>query len=289
MGKRQSTKGDQRRFLLTDMQHEVLSSAQFMTQMIQDFTHFGTLNVHEDELVLESFKRSRTIAACQKLERRLGALWARNEIVNCMQDMNCPPDDIESQTEMVKFLNSMVQTVSSGGRFRKHRKHGKAAHRWVLIDKDRLYWKENAAAKNQKTRSFNLAKIVAIQPGKHTSALKNAIDVEDGCCFSIVSKKHVTLDLSGESEEEVQSWIVYLTAYNRHFKQQLTAATMMRQTHPSTKGLDSTRNITGRDSNLIGRDSNLIGRDSNLIGRDSNLMGRDSTKAEVPIMDSHQD
>merc|ERR1719295_187568 len=101
MQRSQSKGGEQRRFLLTDMQHEVLSSAQFMSQMIQDFLHFGTLNVHEDELVLESFKRSRTVHACQKLERRL-----------------------------------------------------------VLIDKDRLYWKENAAAGNQKTRSFNLAKIV---------------------------------------------------------------------------------------------------------------------------------
>merc|ERR1719203_2716786 len=165
--------------------------------------------------------------------------------------MGCSEDDIESQQKMLSFLGSMVQCVSSGGRFRKHRKHGKAAHRWVLIDKDRLYWKENAAAKNQKTRSFNLAKIVAIQPGKHTSALKNAIDVEDGCCFSIVSKKHVTLDLSGENEEMVQAWIVYLTAYNLHFKQQLSAAMIERQNHPSTRRLveaaPSSRNVAEPD------------------------------------------
>jgi len=235
--RRSSAKGDQCRFLVTDMQHEVLSSPQFMQQLFQDFEHFGTLNVHEDELVLESFKRSRTIAACQKLERRLGALWTRNEVQQCMADMGRSSDDIESQLEMVKFLNSMVQSVSSGGRFRKHRKHGKAAHRWVLIDKDRLYWKENAAAQNQKTRSFNLAKIVAIQPGKHTSALKNAHDVDEACCFSIVSKKHVTLDLSGESEDEVQSWITFLTAYNRHFKQQLQAANIEKTNHPSTRKL----------------------------------------------------
>merc|ERR1712087_422818 len=141
-----------------------------------------------------------------------------------MRDMNCLDDDIESRLEMLRFLNSMVQSVSSGTRFRKHRKHGKAAHRWVLIDKDRLYWKEKVAAENQKTRSFNLAKIVAIQPGKHTSALKNAEDVEDGQCFSIVSKKHVTLDLSGEDENVVKQWIVYLTAYNKHFRQQHNAA-----------------------------------------------------------------
>ena len=217
-------KGDQRRFLLTDMQLEVLSSTQFMQQIVQDFTHFGTLNVHEDELVLESYKRSRTIAACQKLERRLGALWSVEEIAQCMSDLGSSEDDIESRLEQLKFLNSMVQSVSSGTRFRKHRKHGKAAHRWVLIDKDRLYWKENAAAQNQKTRSFNLAKIVAIQPGKHTSALKNADDVEDTQCFSIVSKKHVTLDLSGEEENTVHSWIVYLTAYNRHYKNISNAA-----------------------------------------------------------------
>eukprot|EP01084_Bolivina_argentea_P212274 360858_1 len=113
----------------------------------------------------------------------------------------------------------MVQTVSSGTRVRKHRKNGKAAHRWVLIDKFRLYWKENTAAQNQKTRSFNLAKIVAIQPGKRTSALKNADDVDDSNCFSIVSKKHVTLDLSGEDDNIVHKWIVFLTAYNRHYKQ----------------------------------------------------------------------
>eukprot|EP01084_Bolivina_argentea_P024445 45544_1 len=214
------SKGDQKRFLLTDMQLEVLSSTEFMKQIVQDFTHFGTLNVHEDELVLESYKRSRTIAACQKLERRLGALWTVEEVVQCMNDMRCSQDDCESRAGQLKFLGSMVSEVSSGTRFRKHRKHGKAAHRWVLIDKDRLYWKENTAAQNQKTRSFNLAKIVAIQPGKHTPALKNADNVEDSNCFSIVSKKHVTLDLSGEDESTVYQWIVYLTAYNRHYKQQ---------------------------------------------------------------------
>eukprot|EP01083_Nonionella_stella_P274375 931311_1 len=209
-----------KRFLLTDMQLEVLSSPQFMQQIVQDFTHFGTLNVHEDELVLESYKRSRTIAACQKLERRLGALWTIEEVAHCMRDMGCSEDDCESRAEQLKFLSSMVRKVSGGALFTKHRKHGKAAHRWVLIDKDRLYWKENTAAQNQKTRSFNLAKIVAIQPGKHTSALKNADNVEDSNCFSIVSKKHVTLDLSGEDESTVYQWIVYLTAYNRHYKQQ---------------------------------------------------------------------
>eukprot|EP01083_Nonionella_stella_P195328 719582_1 len=218
------SRSDQRRFLLTDMQLEVLSSTQFMQQIVQDFTHFGTLNVHEDELVLESYKRSRTIAACQKLERRLGALWTVEEVAQCMEDFGRSEDDLESRSEQLKFLGSMVQTVSSGARFRKHRKHGKAAHRWVLIDKDRLYWKENTGAQNQKTRSFNLAKIVAIQPGKHTSALKNAEDVEDSQCFSVVSKKHVTLDLSGEDDNTVLKWIVYLTAYNRHYKQQANAA-----------------------------------------------------------------
>eukprot|EP01083_Nonionella_stella_P128773 390267_1 len=218
------SKSDQRRFLLTDMQLEVLSSTQFMQQIVQDFTHFGTLNVHEDELVLESYKRSRTIAACQKLERRLGALWTVEEVAQCMEDFGRSEDDLESRLEQLKFLGSMVQTMSSGARFRKHRKHGKAAHRWVLVDKDRLYWKENTGAQNQKTRSFNLAKIVAIQPGKHTSALKNADDVEDLQCFSIVSKKHVTLDLSGEDDDTVRNWIVYLTAYNRHYKQQANAA-----------------------------------------------------------------
>jgi len=216
--------GDQRRFLLTDMQIEVLSSTQFMQQILSDFAHFGTLNVHESELILESYKRSRTLAACQKLERRLGALWTSEEIAQCMQDFGCPEDDMRSVSKMLSFLGSMVQCVSSGARFRKHRKHGKGAHRWVLIDKDRLYWKENTAAQNQKTRSFNLAKIVAIQPGKHTSALKNAEDVEDGQCFSIVSKKHVTLDLSGEDENVVKKWIVYMTAYNKHFRQQHNAA-----------------------------------------------------------------
>ena len=60
---------------------------------------------------------------------------------------------------------------------------------WVLIDANRLYWKVNIAVQNQKTRSFNLAKIVAIQPGKHTMTLKNDDDVDDSVCFSIVSKK----------------------------------------------------------------------------------------------------
>ena len=242
--KRQSTKGDQCRFLLTDMQHGLVSSARFMSQMIQDFTHFGTLNVHEDELIFESFKQSHTFAACQILESRLGALWTRDEIKQCMSEMKSSrgvisEEDIESPTEQIKFLNLMVQSVSSGGPFRKHRKHGKAAHRWLLIDKDRLYWKENAAAQNQKTRSFNLAKIVAIQSGKHTPALKNASDVEDGCCFSIVSKKHVTLDLSGESEGEVQSWIVYLTAYSRHFKKQFEKANEENQDNPSPNSVSS--------------------------------------------------
>eukprot|EP01084_Bolivina_argentea_P024444 45541_1 len=220
------SKGDQKRFLLTDMQLEVLSSTEFMKQIVQDFTHFGTLNVHEDELVLESYKRSRTIAACQKLERRLGTLWTVEEVVQCMRDMGCSEDDCESRAEQLKFLCSMVQKVNSGARFRKHRKHGKTAHRWILIDKDRVYWKENAAAQNQRTRSFHLAKIVAIQPGKHTPALKNADNVDDRNCFSIVSKKHITLDLSGEDDNTVNEWIVFLRAYNGHYKSNFVMATM---------------------------------------------------------------
>ena len=39
-----------------------------------------------------------------------------------------------------------------------------------------------------------------------------------------MSKKHVTLDLSGEDDNECHAWIVYLTAYNRHYKQQHNAA-----------------------------------------------------------------
>jgi len=216
-----SDQHEQRRFLLTEDQLDALSSKQFLEQMVSDFMHFGTLNVHEDELILES-KSTRTLAAIQKLERRLGAIWNVVEIVACMQEKGCSDDDTESRNAQLIFLNKMVQTVSSGGRFRKHRKHGKPAHRWVLVDKDRLYWKEGATAENQKTRSFNLAKIVAIQPGKTTSALKNADDVDEAQCFSIVSKK-ATLDLSGEDEAMVQAWIVYLTAFNRHYKQQLNA------------------------------------------------------------------
>eukprot|EP01084_Bolivina_argentea_P079061 143468_1 len=214
----------QLRFLLTDIQLTMLSSPQFMKQIIQDFSHFGTVNVIEVELVLQIYKRSHVIAAYQKLERRLSALWTVEEVVQCMEYMGCSENDIQSRDMQIKFLCSMVQKMCLGTRFIKHRKHGRAAYRWLVIDKNRLYWKENSNVENQKTRSFNLAKIVAIQPGKHTSALTKAEEIEDSNCFSIVSKKHVTLDLSGEDHDTVHEWIVFLTAYNRHYKQQYNAA-----------------------------------------------------------------
>ena len=110
----------------------------------------------------------------------------------------------------------MTKSVHSGARFSKHRKRGESAYRWVLINKDRLFWKENKLARNQRSRSMHLAKIVKIKPGKQMRALKNAQDVDEQLCFSIVSNKHVTLDLSGDDVDTVHSWIVYLNAFGYH-------------------------------------------------------------------------
>eukprot|EP01084_Bolivina_argentea_P202201 345539_1 len=115
-----------KKFLLTARQLEVLRSPQFIQQIMHDFIHFAKLYLYQDELVLESYEQSRTIEVCKKLEEtRLGTLWTVEEVIQCMRDMGCSENDCESRAEQLTFLRSMVRKVSSGARFREHKKHGK--------------------------------------------------------------------------------------------------------------------------------------------------------------------
>jgi len=75
-----------------------------------------------------------------------------------------------------------------------------------------------------------------VQDGKQTAALRNAVDVDDACCFSIVSMNHVTLDLSGNDEDLVRSWIVYLRAHVRHYKEQMVEAKQKKRKESKKRG-----------------------------------------------------
>lgn len=136
-----------------------------MFKVARDLSHFGTINVHEDELILESYKKKRTLDAIGKLERRLDTLWTRNEIKHIMHNLNLDYNKINNIKNQVKFLNKMVGIVTKGMRFSKHRKKGDHENRWVLIKNDRLYWKNGVTAENRKSCSFNFAKIIHIKPG----------------------------------------------------------------------------------------------------------------------------
>jgi hypothetical protein len=103
--------GEQKRFLLTDTQLKLLSTHEFMEHIVTDLSHFGTLNVHEDELILRSLKSNRTLDYVQKLERRLGALWTIEQIQQTMREMGYGEDDIQSHNAVIRFLNKMNSVV----------------------------------------------------------------------------------------------------------------------------------------------------------------------------------
>jgi len=147
----------------------------------------------------------------------LDVLWTRNEIKEIMNVLHVDWDDDDDK--MIKFLDKMTKQVQSGARFNKHRKKGSPEHRWVLVKFGRLYWKERVTDKNNKSHSFNLAKVKHVMSGKVTKALQEAKDVSDKACFSVMSDKQ-TLDLQAESDEVAIEWVNYLMGYVRHFGQQ---------------------------------------------------------------------
>jgi len=209
--------GEIRKFILHEEQLQMLHDEEYMTQVVNDFDHFGTINVHESELILQCREKPKMIDAVKRLEKRLGVLWTRAEIQDLMNTLHVDWDDDDHK--MLKFLDKMTKQVQNGARFNKHRKKGSPEHRWVLVRLGRLFWKERVTDKNQKSHSFNLTKVKYVMPGKVTRALQEAKDVSEGACFCVASDK-VTLDLQAESEEVATEWVHYLKAYVRHYGEQ---------------------------------------------------------------------
>ncbi|ETO20872.1 hypothetical protein RFI_16336, partial [Reticulomyxa filosa] len=209
--------GEIRKFILHEEQIQMLHDEEYMTQVVKDFDHFGTINVHESELILQCREKSKVIDAVRKLEKRLGVLWARAEIQEIMNTLHVTWDDDDHK--MLKFLDKMTKQVQHGARFNKHRKKGAPEHRWVLVKFGRLFWKERVSDKNHKSHSFNLTKVKYVAPGKVTRALQDAKDVPEGTCFSVASDS-VTLDLQAESEDVANEWVNYLRGYVRHYAEQ---------------------------------------------------------------------
>ncbi|ETO18261.1 disheveled-associated activator of morphogenesis 1 [Reticulomyxa filosa] len=209
--------GDIRKFILHEEQLEMLHDEEYMTQIVNDFDHFGTINVHESELILQCRDKTKLTDAIRRLEKRLGVLWTRKEIQEIMNTLHVSWDDDDNK--MIKFLDKMTKQVQKGARFNKHRKKGGPQHRWVLVRFGRLYWKERVTDKNNKSHSFNLTKIRQVLAGKVTRALQEAKDAPDRACFCVAGES-VTLDLQAETEEVANEWVNYLKGYVRHYERQ---------------------------------------------------------------------
>lgn len=109
-----------------------------------------------------------------------------------------------------------MSTLSNGRRFLKHKKRGDPKHRWILVEDDRLYWKESFTHSNQKERSIHFSRILEVMRGKVTKTLRQRDDADENLCFSIIAKRS-TLDLEAKTVEIRNEWVCYLEAMHRHF------------------------------------------------------------------------
>eukprot|EP00486_Rosalina_sp_Unknown_P013917 CAMPEP_0201594682 /NCGR_PEP_ID=MMETSP0190_2-20130828/191919_1 /ASSEMBLY_ACC=CAM_ASM_000263 /TAXON_ID=37353 /ORGANISM="Rosalina sp." /LENGTH=679 /DNA_ID=CAMNT_0048054389 /DNA_START=898 /DNA_END=2937 /DNA_ORIENTATION=- len=240
-------------FPLTDDQLRQVTNPHHLKMLMDDLTHFGTIGVDEGFLKLKIPLDLPTITPIHKLEKRLGVLLTVQEIKDIRShiagdeksntDANINIDDIDVlKVNDLQFINHMMKCCKSGVKFIKHKKRGVYDERFVLIDKDRLYWKEKQEERNHRSRSMHLTKIIQVMIGKNTKALRDDVlkDTLPICCFSVVAKK-ATLDLSSPQKDPIQvrEFTAYLKGLQRHFISQ--ASQFMQQTpnnrshHPNSK------------------------------------------------------
>ena len=120
---------------------------------MDDLSHFGTIGVDEGYLKLKIPIDLPTITPIHKLEKRLGVLLTIDEVKSIRKQIagddksnnaaNIDCDDINVlKLNDLQFVNNMMKLCKSGVKFIKHKKRGVYDVIYVLIDKDRLYWKE---------------------------------------------------------------------------------------------------------------------------------------------------
>ena len=208
------------RFPLSNKQSDLLSNAKNWDLLVNDMTHFGTINLDVHHLILKIQNEDKpSIYAIHKLEKRLGILLQDEEICDAMNEMNCDLQEIFNDDKRQEFLNKMMEAVTYGVSVTKHCKRSQPSHRWILISNDRFFWKESLQHKNDKSRSLHFTKIIQIMQGKNTRALKECETAKKECCFSVISGK-VTMDVEIKNEDLCNKWIRYLKILHRHFRDQ---------------------------------------------------------------------
>ena len=176
----------------------------------------------------------------------MGKLFLVQEISEIMASMKTfSANEIANPNKRTTFYNKMMTTITKGARFYKHMKSKTdkkeiPTRRWILVNNDRLYWKEYSLDRNRKSKSKHLSKIMAVQLGKVTKALKQATDAPEEQCFSVITKKS-TIDLQAENEKMAFEWVTYLNALVKHVKKQMQQANDARHIL-SALGIDSIEN-----------------------------------------------